>query len=138
MMSEEAEAVDSRSLGVDNRDIGVEAVLYEDGDLTIENDEGEGLILEAQQVRALLGFVVNQPVFDDALDEDTEQPRDSGRCPSCGSGIWALHYGQLEFDGNRRATEFIECRECGAEYRHTWKLVDREVISKGETSGEMD
>lgn len=52
-MSDEAERITRRDLGVNRNGVGAEAVVYEDGDVTIQNDNGTGLVLEAAQLHTL-------------------------------------------------------------------------------------
>lgn len=70
-MSDEAERITRRNLGVTQHGVGAEAVVYEDGDVTIQNDNGDGLVLDAAQLHTLATVLLYdeevRPVVDRAL-----------------------------------------------------------------------
>lgn len=63
-MSDGAERVAIHSLGTDDCGVGAEAVLYADGDVTIQNNDNEGLVLNREQVQAFVSFVVGRMVVE--------------------------------------------------------------------------
>lgn len=62
-MSENAQRIGHRDLGFNSDGIGAEAVLYGDGNVVIQDTEGETpdrILLERKQVVALVAWLVNQ------------------------------------------------------------------------------
>jgi hypothetical protein len=57
-VSDGAARVSIQFLGTDDRGIGAETILYADGDVTIQNNEGAGIVLNHEQVETLISFLV--------------------------------------------------------------------------------
>lgn len=68
-VGEAAARVDHVDLGVNSRDVGAKAILYSDGDVTIQTEHDDAVVLEPEQVRALCAFLLTQPVLDTVLQE---------------------------------------------------------------------
>lgn len=49
-------------------------------------------------------------------------------CPECGSN--RLDFRPMEYDGDGKAAETVECLECGTSFKQSWKLVDRERVER--------
>lgn len=57
-MSNDTDRVDLQSLGVDDRGVSAEAILYADGDVTIQNADSDGMTLDRGQVQNLVAFLI--------------------------------------------------------------------------------
>lgn len=63
-MDDDANPVDLRSLGVDDRGISAEAILDADGNVTIQNADSDDLTLDREQVQKLAAFLVGHMEVD--------------------------------------------------------------------------
>lgn len=63
-MSDGAERVAHTDLGVDSCGVGATVSLYEDGDVAIQNGHDAGLVLEREQVQALVVFLIGQEALE--------------------------------------------------------------------------
>lgn len=57
-MREKAERVDLQSLGVDDRGVSAEAILYADGNVTIQNSDTDSVTLQQEQAQKLVAFLI--------------------------------------------------------------------------------
>lgn len=63
-MSNDADRVDLQSLGVDDCGVSAEAILYADGDVTIQNTDDAGVVLDRGQVQVLVSFLIDHMEVD--------------------------------------------------------------------------